>query len=50
MLMRRHLRTKLDLLRPSVAERVNERQSKQKATHDHLSKQRDIQVDDNVYV
>lgn len=48
--MRRHLRTKLDLLRTSVAERVYERQSKQKATHDHLSKERDIQVDDNVYV
>lgn len=50
MLMRKHLRTKLDLLRTSVAERVYERQSKQKATHDHLSKERDIQVDDNVYV
>ena len=48
--MRRHLRTKLDLLRPSVAECVYERQSKQKATHNHHAKDRDIQVDDNVYV
>ena len=47
--MRRHLRTKLDLLRPSVAERVYERQSKQKATHNHHAKDRDIKVDDNVY-
>ena len=49
-MLMRHLRTKLDLLRPSVAERVYERQSKQKATHDHHAKERDIQVDDNVYV
>ena len=33
-----------------MAERVYERQSKQKAVHDHRAKERDIQVDDNVYV
>ena len=49
-MLMRHLRTKLDLLRPSVTERVYKQQSKKKATHDHHAKERDIQVDDNVYV
>ena len=33
-----------------MVERVYERQSKKKAAHDQHAKERDIQVDDNVYV
>lgn len=48
--MKRNLRTKLDLLRPNIAEKVYARQSQQKATHDHQEKEREIRVDDPVCV
>ena len=50
LLMKRNLRTKLDLLRPSIAGRVYTRQSQQKAIHDHHTKERELQADDPVYV
>ena len=48
LLMKRHVRTRLDLMRPRVAG-VMARQASQKATHDHHAKERDIQVNDPVY-
>lgn len=49
LLMKRHLRTQLDIMRPKVAERVRAKQTAQKATHDHHTKDREIHVNDPVY-
>ncbi|KAK3738200.1 hypothetical protein QZH41_012780, partial [Actinostola sp. cb2023] len=50
LLMKRHLRTQLDLVRPSVGDRVQTKQEQQKAIHDNHAKARDIQIDDPVYI
>lgn len=50
LLMKRKLRTKLDLMRPSIVERVRRKQNQQKTQHDYHAKEREIQHSDPVYV
>ena len=45
--MKRHLFTKLDLLRPSVENRVRDKQTTQKALHDLHAKPREVNVEDS---
>ena len=46
LLLGRRPRTRLDLLRPNAAERVEERQQKQKAQHDRKARLRTFRVGD----
>ena len=46
----RQLRTRLDLVKPNVEQRVEEKQAKQKERHDERAKPRAFQVDDKVFV
>ena len=50
LLLGRRLRTKLDLIRPNTAKRVEEKQDAQKAKHDSTAKARVFQLGDKVYV
>ena len=50
LLMNRELHTHLDLLHPKVSDRVLEKQTQQKSSHDYHAKHREIQVDDTVYI
>ena len=50
LLMNRQLHTQLNLLRPNLRDRVLEKQTRQKLTHDYHAKHREIQVDDSVNV
>ena len=50
LLMNRMLRSRLDAIRPSVAQRVEERQSQQKADHDAHAVDRSFAHGDHVYV
>ena len=46
--MGRSLRTRLDLLRPSCADRVQSRQSQQKTTHDQHARPRELELGQSV--
>jgi len=46
----RKLRTRLDLIRPEMGNRVRQQQAKQKQNHDIHSKQQDFQEGMSVYV
>ena len=48
--MKRHLRTRLDLLRPSIQKRVQEKQADQKRYHDAHSKYREFDIGQSVLV
>ena len=48
--MKRKLRSSLDLLFPTVQERVEDRQAKQKAHHDGEKPLREFALNDRVYV
>jgi transposase InsO family protein len=50
LLLGRQLRTRLDLIRPNTAKRVEERQDAQKAKHDTRAKARAFKPGDKVYV
>ena len=50
LLLGRRPRTCLDLLRPNAAERVEERQQKQKAQHDHRARSRTFRVGDAIFL
>ena len=49
LLMKRKVRTHLDRLVPSVADRVRNKQSQQKAAHDYHAQEREIQEGQAVY-
>ena len=48
--MKRHLSTKLDLVRPSVENRVLDKQTQQKSAHNRHARERVVEVDDSVLV
>lgn len=50
LLMGRHIRTHLDLLKPDIAGHVRASQARQKAGHDRRSKQRTFAPDDLVFI
>ena len=50
LLLGRRPRSRLDLLKPHTAERVEKKQSQQKEQHDSRSKERKLEVGTNVYV
>ena len=50
LLLGRRPRTRLDLLRPNAAERVEERQQKQKAQHDRKARSRTFRVGDAIFL
>jgi len=50
LLLNRRPRTRLDLLRPNTADRIERKQSKQKELHDTHSKERQFVVGDTVLV
>ena len=50
LLLGRRLRTRLDIIRPNTAKRVEERQDAQKAKHDTRAKARAFKPGDKVYV
>ena len=50
LLMKRYVRTQLDLVRPSTNDRVTVIQGKHKLAHDNHTKERDLKVGDPVYV
>ena len=50
LLIGRKLRTRLDLLRPDPSKRVEQKQLKQKTSHDSKAKARDLKVGDSVLV
>ena len=50
LLMKRRLRSSLDLLFPAVQQRVEDRQAKQNAQHDGQKSKREFKVSDKVYV
>ena len=50
LLLGRRPRTRLDLLRPNTAERIEEKQQRQKAQHDRKAKSRTFRVGDAVFV
>ena len=50
LLLGRRPRSRLDLLKPNTAERVEENQLKQKEKHDQRSRERNFAVDDDVFV
>ena len=49
LLLGRRPRSRLDLLKPNTAERVEENQLKQKEKHDQRSRERNFAVDDDVF-
>ena len=49
LLMGRKLKTRLDLVRPGVVERVRQRQAQQKQDHDSTAQERTFQVGDTIY-
>lgn len=49
LLMKRHLRTQLDLIQPNLEDRVRDKQSQQKSAHDHHARDRVIKTGDLVY-
>ena len=50
LLLGRHPRSRLDLLKPNTAERVERNQRKQKEQHDLRSRERNFGVGDDVFV
>ena len=50
LLLGRRPRTRLDLVRPNAAERVEEKQQQQKAQHDRKAKPRTFRLGDTVFV
>lgn len=50
LLMKRKLRTKLDLMVPNTASLVRRKQEHQKQTHDHYAKNRDFEASDPVFI
>ena len=50
LLMKRKLRTKLDLIVPSTASLVRQKQEHKKQTHDHHAKHRDFEANDPVFI
>ena len=50
LLIGRRLKSRLDILRPSLDERVRARQSQQKLNHDKKSRARQFSIDDQVFV
>ena len=50
LLLGRRPRTRLDLLRPNTAERVERKQEEQKARHDKKARVRTFRINDNVFV
>ena len=50
LLMKRKLRTKLDLVVPNTASLVRQKQEHQKQTHDHHAKNRDFEASDPVFI
>lgn len=50
LLMKRKLKTKLDLIVPNTASLVRQKQERQKQTHDHHAKHRDFEASDPVFV
>ena len=49
-LMKRKLKTKLDLIVPNTASLVRQKQERQKQTHDHHAKHRDFEASDPVFI
>ena len=47
--MKRRLKSALDLVKPDLANKVKERQQKQKDNHDKRAKHREFDIGDNVY-
>ena len=47
--MKRRLKSALDLVKPDLANKVKERQQKQKNNHDKRAKHREFDIGDNVY-
>ena len=50
MLLGRKPRTRLDLIKPNTAERVEKKQEKQKEMHDSKAKARFFKVGDSVFI
>ena len=50
LLMKRKLRTKLDLIVPNTASLVRQKQEHQKQTHDHHAKHRDFEASEPVFI
>ena len=50
LLMKRKLKTKLDLIVPNTASLVRQKQERQKQTHDHHAKHRDFEASDPVFI
>lgn len=50
MFLKRHVRTRLDFLKPSISETVRRRQYQQKDEHDRQAAERQFDVDDPVYL
>lgn len=48
--LKRHVRTRLDFLKPSVAETVRRKQYQQKERHDNKAAERQFDVDEQVYL
>ncbi|XP_061774106.1 uncharacterized protein K02A2.6-like [Nerophis ophidion] len=48
--LKRHVRTRLDFLKPSITERVRKRQYQQKEKHDSQASERQFDVNDSVYL
>ena len=50
LLMKRKLRTKLDLIVPNTASLVRQKLEHQKQTHDHHAKHRDFEISDPAFI
>lgn len=50
LLMKRHLKSRLDAIRPDLHRNVANKQNTQKEYHDRHSKQRDFNINDRVYI
>ena len=50
LLMKRKLKTKLDLIVPNTASLVRQKHERQKQTHDHHAKHRDFEASDPVFI
>ena len=50
LLMKRQIKTRLDLLKPNLAAKVRAKQTCQKSHHDYHARDREFEVDDPVYV
>ena len=48
--LKRHVRTRLDFLKPSISEAVRRKQYRQKGYHDSQAAERQFDVDDTVYL